>query len=886
MNALLVRLVRLFPARFRSQFGADMAAQIETDYAYARRRGGAALLWFTLTTALDLVSSALAERWHPAWGSRQTDVTPGKDLGSMIDEWVNDLRLAFRGLRRAPGFTAVSVGTLGLAIGALAGMFSVVDTVVLHPLPYAHSDRLVYIAATAPGSDLPPEFGVSREFVVQYREQSKLLEDLAAYNSFTSTLRAGDRVERVRMSAPTISLFSTLGGKPVLGRTPVADDGRNVVVISDALWRNWFGADSSVIGKSFDVAGMPRRVIGVMGPDFRFPDDGTLLWFPNEIRAESIQTGRFGIPLVGRLKPGATTEKLAEELTTLARRIPERFGGSPGYDRIISQHRAVVRPLLDQMLAGSSRALWVLLGGVGIVLLIACGNVANLFLVRAEGRHRDQAVRRAIGASRTQLVRLQLSEALIVAGFAGALAVLLAGVTLPVFLKAAPPGIPRLDTVHVGLATIGITVAAVFLAALACGAIPALRASAPDLMRLREGGRGATGRRHWARDGLVVAQTALALVLLIGAGLLVRSFRSLRDVDPGYSTKDLFTFQFAPEQQQLRDGPSWGRFHLAFLDRLRALPGVTSVGAIENVPLNENTSGTRFRTETMDADAGTLLQVNFTAGDLFRTMGIRMLAGRTFTREETVSPSGNVVISRSVARLLWPNQDPLGKRLQQRGDSTWSTVIGVVNDVKQNDFREAPQAVVYYPFTGPTPMAWMEESPAYVLRTARAEVIAPDVRALIHEVAPEAPMYRVYTMAGLAADSMVGLSFTMLTLGVISTLALILGGVGLYGVLSYLVAERTREIGVRMALGATAQRVRRMVVAQGARVVATGVAIGVVVALAATRALGSLLFGVAPIDLATFLAMSATMLAIGLLASYLPARRASNVSPIESLRES
>ncbi len=306
---------------------------------------------------------------------------------------------------------------------------------------------------------------------------------------------------------------------------------------------------------------------------------------------------------------------------------------------------------------------------------------------------------------------------------------------------------------------------------------------------------------------------------------------------------------------------------------------------MDNVPLNESTSPGRFRGEEIaDPDGGLLLHYTWTAGDYFGTMGISMLQGRAFTADEQLRSSGSVVISRAAANLLWPGKDPIGRRLQRQGVESWETVVGVVEDVMQDGFRDTPQAVVYYPLVGPTPEVWRITSPAYVLKTARAEVIAPEVRALVRKVAPEAPMYRVFTMAGLTADSMVQLSFTMLTLGVVSALALILGAVGLYGVLSYAVSERTREIGVRMALGATARQVRRMVVAQGTRVVGIGVAIGVLAALASTRALGSLLYGVTAADARTFVGMSASMVAIGLLASYLPARRASSVDPIESLR--
>jgi predicted permease len=886
MRSFLTLLVRLFPRAFRQQFAAEMIEHIEHDYDAARSRGQLALFSFCLLTTVDLLASAVAERVKPTWVRPPAISLENHAMRSMLQEWARDLRLAVRALKRSPGFTTVAVGTLGLAIGANAAMFGVVDTVLLRPLPYANADRLVHIAGTAPGSQLPPEFGLSAEFYVQYKELSRLLEDVSTYNSFTNTLRADDRVERVRMSWPTHTLFSTLGAKPILGRLPVAADEDRVAVISHALWTSWFGGDSSVIGRSYYMGGGRREIVGIMGPEFRFPDDGTLLWVSSVIRPEGITPGRFGPSFVGRMKPGVTPEALARELTALSKRLPERFGGSANYARVIEQHRAVVRPLEEQMLGRAARPLWVLLAAVGIVLIIACANVANLVTVRTETRQRELAVRRAVGAARTQLVRLQMSEAFVIAGLAAVVAVLLAWIGLPAFVRAAPENIPRIGDVGLGGTTVLFTVGAAFASALACGLIPAIRASAPNLARLRESGRGSTRRRHWGRDGLVVAQTALALVLLIGSGLLIRSFSKLSHVDPGYDTKDLFTFQIAPEGEHLRDGPSFGRFAMDFMERLRALPGVQLVGLVENIPLNEGTLTAPFRTEEMadDPDAVTRLNVTWAAGDYFKAMGIALLAGEVFPGRDLAATQGKVVISRSAAKLLWPGKSAIGRRIQVRGDNTWASVIGVVEDVMQDDFRTAAQPLVYHPLVGPTPTSWAISSPAYVIKTTRAETIAPEVRALVREVAPSAPMYRVFTMEGLARDSMVQLSFTMLTLGIVSALALILGAVGLYGVLSYVVAQRTREIGVRMALGAEAGQVRRMVVAQGARVVAIGVAIGVAVALMSTRALGSLLFGVPAVDAATFVGMSASMVAVGLLASYMPARRASRVDPMESLR--
>ena len=882
---ILTRLLRLFPKAFREQFGEDMAEQVGEDWRRARARGGLAGLGFGLATGANLVREALAERVNPTWVAPSTGRT-GRMEYPMSGTW-KDVKHAVRGLRRSPGFAVISVGTLGLAIGATAGIFSVVETVLLDPLPYPDADRLVYIGASAPGSDLPEEFGVGAEFLLHYGERSALLEDVAGYNSFTNTLRVGDRVERPRMSAPTMTLFNTLGVAPVLGRLPVPEDEDRVVMISHFLWETWFGSDPAVIGQTVYAGGDDRTVIGVMPEDFAFPSDDVVLWIPNPVRAEGLVPGRLGIPLVARVAPGVEQDALVRELQALALELPERFGGTAEYARLMQLHRPVVRPLKEELVGDVTRPLWVLLGSVGIVLLIACANVANLFMVRGENRQRDLAVRRAIGAGRGRLFRSQMAESLVVAVLAGGLAVVLAWVSVPAFLRAAPPSIPRLADVRVTGSTLLFTLGVSLFAALLCGLVPALRAASPDLLRLRDGSRGSTRRRHWGRDGLVVAQTALALVLLIGSGLLVRSFQHLRNVDAGYETDDLFTFQIAPEQIHLTDGPSFARFHMDFMERLRGLPGVETVGIVENVPLDEGVQSTRFQTagSADGPDSGPLLGVTFTGGDYFEAMGIELVAGRAFSDADHISEPNNIIISESAARLLWPGEDPIGQRVRRPGLEPWQTVVGVVEDIMQSGFRDEVQPLVYFPLAGPEPMSWGLSSPGYVLKTSRADFIAPDVRALVSEIAPEAPMYRIFTMAGLAERSMVQLSFTMLTLGVTSVLALILGTVGLYGVLSYVVAERTREIGVRMALGAEASGVRRMVVAQGARVVLLGVGIGVLVALASTPALGSLLFNVGAIDATTFVAMSTAMLAVGLLASYVPARRASSVDPIRSLRE-
>lgn len=806
-----------------------------------------------------------------------------------IGIWMGELVHAARRLKAAPGFSITIVGMLGLAIGAMAAMFCVVNTVLLRPLPFANVDRLVYIAASAPGSEMPPEFEAAPEFYLQYREQSRTLEDIAYYGTGTSTLRTSDRVERIRMGFTTNSLYSTLGVHPILGRLPVKEDDTHAVVLSHALWTSWFGRDPSVIGRIVYAAGKSRTIIGVMGPQFHFPSDDTMLWVSGTVEPKDIaKPGDFSGYLIARMVPGATIASVTQELTTLAQRLPERFGGSASYARIMQKHLAVVRPLDVEMLGKAGRPLWILLAAASIVLLIACANVANLLLVRVDGRHREMAMRRALGATRGELIRTQAAELFMVAVTAGIVAITLAAIALPAFLRAVPAGLPRLGQVGLDTTTVLFTFAVALVSALICGIVPALRGSAPNLARLREGGRGMTRQRHWLRDGLVVAQTALALVLLIGSGLLVRSAYALWHTDPGYNTQDVFTFQFAPDRPQLSDANSYARFDLAFLDRLAALPGMQSVGLIENVPLNESTATMRIRTETSNSDGGegALLNINYTAGDYFRTMQIAMLEGRAFTTDDHENSRGNIIVSRSAAERLWPGQDALGRRIQREGQSAWETVVGVVDDVMQDGFRDMPQPVVYFPLADTTADGGREvSSPAYVIKSARADTIAPEVRALVREVAPEAPMYRVYTLAALAKESMAQLTFTLLTLGITAALSLLLGAIGLYGVLSYIVGERTREIGVRMALGAKARQVRGMIVAHGARVVGIGVAIGIVAALMLTRTLGSLLFGVQPVDATTFVLMSIAMIGVGLAASYLPARHASNLNPVDSLRK-
>jgi len=784
----------------------------------------------------------------------------------------------------------VTIATLAIAIGANTAIFSVVNSVLLDPLDFPAADRLVSIRASAPGSDLPEQFGPAPEFYIQYRDNAEMLEDIGMYQSAQTTVRADDRFDRLFITQATGDLFTTLGAQVQAGRLPTSEDPPGqVMVLSDWLWRSWLGADPEVVGRSYEVSGQMLTVIGVMQPEFRFPDARISLWMYQRLGDENqLRPGNFGFNFVGRVRPGVAPEDLEPQLRTLASRLPELYGGPPQYARIIEQHRPIVRTLQDELVGNVAGPLWLLMGTVGIVLLIACANVANLFSVRAEGRRGDLDVRQALGAGRAGLVRTQMAEPIILAGLGGIGGVILAWIALPILVRVAPESIPNLDLTSLDSTALIFTVGVTLLTAAAFGLAPALLFSSSRSVggMRRAGGVGAG--RTLGRDALVLVQTGAALVLLVGAGLLMRSFLTLSNVDPGYDTEDIFTFQVAPSRDELTDGPSYAQFHQDFAERVAALPGVESVGFANTIPLDEGAGTTRLHTEATLLSGEDPPPINFTwvGGQYFETMGIALKSGRTLDRSDHVVGPPNIVISSAAAERFWPGEQPLGQLLRLSSDTTaWATVVGIVEDIFLRDFRQAaPDPMVYLPLVGPEPRTWAVGSPAYVLKSARADVIAPEVRALMNEYVPESPMYRVFTMEALADRAMARLSFTMLMVAIAAVLALILGAVGLYGVLSYVVSNRAPEIAVRMALGAEAQRVQRMVVLQGVRITGAGVLVGLVAALMLTRALDSMLFGVGSLDVLTFVAMSAVMMAVALVASYLPARRASLMDPMQALR--
>jgi putative ABC transport system permease protein len=807
-----------------------------------------------------------------------------------METWIRDFKHAARSLLRAPGFSFIVVATLALAIGANTAIFSLVKVVLLEPMPFPNADRLVHIGGTAPGTDQPEEFGVPDELYFEYRDSAPAIESIALYGTGSSTTRAEGKVDQLFLTQATPSLFTMLGAQLEYGRLPDDNDNGQVVLLSNWLWRTWFNSDPSIVGKSYTFASQNRQVIGVLKPEFRFPDERTAFWVPLQLRPAQVTPGGFGPSAIAMLKPGTDRAQLMAQLEPLARRVQQRLGGPAPYVRIMERHRPIVKPLREQLVGRIGTALWILLGTVAIVFVIACANVANLFTVRAENRRGDLAVRRALGAGRGDLVRIHVAEALLLAGVAGVAGALIAWGGVPLLVRAAPDAvaggfggapIPGLATAGLDLIALLFAAGISVVAALAFGVWPALRASTAALSSVQQSGRGVVGSRSLGRDALVVLQTASAMVLLVGAGLLMRSFKQLNEVDAGYDTKNIFTFQIAPSRPGLNERLTLSRFQYDFMDRLKALPGVESVGFITTLPLDEGAPSQNITTPKLQAAGAEAPLIRFAGvgGAYFKTMGIELRKGRYTDRVEEEQGIQNVVISQSAADVLFPGEDPLGKQLRPATSSgpTWATVVGVVEDVLIDDLRrKTPEPTVYLP--------GVSASPAYVLKSNRADQLAPDVRAVITSMIPESPMYRVFTMERLAANTMANLSFTMLMVGLAATLALILGAVGLYGVLSYLAAQRTKEIGVRMALGAEAAGVRRMFVWHGARVALLGVIIGAGVAAALTTYIQTLLFDVGRFDLTAFAGMSAVMILVALFASYVPARRASRVDPLVALR--
>jgi len=830
-----------------------------------------------------------------AWGALPDAWTLRTD-GWTMDGMLRDLKAAVRGLARRPFFTALAGITLAIGIGANTAIYSVVDAVLLNPLPYPGSDRIVSANHTAPGLNLPivPH---SEGMYLHYLAGFHTLSSFAVFNEDNVNLVTEGDPQRIDAARVTQEFFDVMGVQPVLGRAFAAGEDRTgaepLAILGYGLWQQSFGGDPGVVGRVVQMDGVQRRVVGVMPRGFHFPGEAEL-WTPMTIDPANADVGSLGLLGVGRLADGATIPQAQAEMQDLLytfsdanpdelpRAIMESAGLTPD-----------MKPLKDLYVSDLRQALWVLLGTVGFVLLIACANVANLFLVRAEARQREQALRSALGAGRGDLVRHYLAESLTLAMGGGLLGLGLAWVGVRGLVAFAPQAVPRLEEIGIDGSVLAFTVVISLASGLLFGLFPVFGYARRDLSgMLKEGGRASTsGReRHRARSALVVAQVALALVLLVGSGLMARSFVALRDVDPGFEASNRLVFRVSLPSADYPDVASTRVLHRQLLERMAALPGVRDAALVTAAPLEDHKSASPMEDEEHPTPEGQLAPLvdrrNVSPG-YFTAMGIDLAAGRDLTWDDAADGVRAVVVSEALARALWPNEDPIGRRIRGQGSASPSwEVVGVARDVRFERLDREPAPLIYEPLVMGAP-----ETPSpvrsfdIVLHTGVDPLgFVPAAREALRAVDARLPMIEPRTMERIARDAMAATSFTVVLLGIAAVIALVLGTVGIYGVISYVVSRRTQEIGVRMALGAPAGVVLRQVVGQGMVLAGVGVAVGLVGAWAVSRVLASLLYGVSPTDVPTYAGTAALLALVALLASWLPARRAASVDPTEALR--
>lgn len=833
---------------------------------------------------------------------------------------LQSVRQAVRRLLRARAFSAAAVLTITLGIGATTAVFSVVNAVLLRPLPYPRADRLVDLSHTITIS------GVSRvdqsdATFLYYARENRVFAGIGAYRVTgvnvgrpSGTSAGGDtRAERVNAGLVSASTFGVLGATPLEGRTfreaEDRPDGPRVVILGQRLWERNFGADRSILGRQLEIDGVARDVVGIMPARFDLPATRTDVWLPIGIDPANTKTAAFDYRGVGRLRDGVTLQAAAADLQRLLPHVPEAFPGRLTVQSIEQIHmRAFVQPLRDVVVGNVERVLWVVLGAVAFVLLVACANVMNLFLVRAEGRQYELAVRRALGAGRGALVWDYAIEGAVLTLVGGVLALGLAAALVRVLRSLEGTiDIPRLSEIRVDGVVLAVTAAVTVLATLLVSALPALRAaSTKGTAALNEMGRALTvGRgRHRARHALVVAQLALALVLLTGAGLMARSFAQLRSVPPGVDAAHAFVFRVALPRSVYGDSGAAARFVMRALDEIARVPGVQTAGVVSKLPLvSEARQDSALFVEDHPLAAGTmpnLHQFAFASPDYFRAMGIPVIEGRNFETLDPARAPREVMVSRRVAARYWPRDRAVGKRVRMMPFGEWYTIVGVVGDVRGTALEQPPDEIVYLPLvvTVGVPVGTMAAGPGSIPQTlwtprdlafvARADRdvarLGRQVEDAVRAFDPAVPAYGARPMAEIVSQAAARTTLTLMLLGIASVVALALGSVGIYGVVSYVVSLRTREIAVRMALGARPVDVRRMVSLQAATVAAIGIAVGLAGAVALTRVLSALLFGVSPLDPLSMMGAAAVLALVAAIASWAPARRAAALDPAQALR--
>ena len=810
------------------------------------------------------------------------------------------LRLLWRRAAAAPGFTLVALATLAVGIGANVAIFTVVNAVVLRPLPIPDSERLVVLRHAAPGLAQLDLLTMSDALYFLYAEESRTLDGVAVHRDEQASFTGADNPQRVPAARVSASFFDVLRTPPRIGRGFNPDDDRPgaapVAVLADGLWRSRFGADPGVVGSVVDIDGASVEVAGVMPPGFRFSRSEAELWQPLGLDPNDTRLGAFGINGVARIADGATLEQVRAELGAMLSGLTDVFpdeGAAP----VLAG--AGFRPLVErarEVLVGDVEAtLWILLGAVGFLLLIACANVANLFLVRSETRRGDAAIRAALGESRGRLAGSVLVESLALGAAAGLASLPLAALAVRLLVSFGPRALPRLDEISIDGTVLLFGLAASVAAGALFGVLPAWRAgAAAGGGRLTSGARGASaGReRQFARRGLVVVQIALALTLLAGSGLAVRSFQKLAAVDPGFDPTDVLTFGLALPPRDYPSAESRLAFHRRLVDRLRALPGVVAAAAATAIPLGGSMSGSGHTVEgrpPADGEVPPVFMWKRVSPGYFDALGTALVEGRVFDALDGERDTPVVIVSRAVARAQWPGESALGKGIRGGGppteeDPAWTRVIGVVDDVRERALHEDPPAMVYYPLPGVVAGDGTPPVMRYAVRAPDAAALAGAVREAVRGLDRTLPVADVETLETLAGRARGERAFVMVLLVVAAALALLLGSIGLCGVVSCTVAQRRREIAIRMAVGAQVTHVRRLVLAEAGWMALLGVAAGAASAAVLTRRLRALLFETTPLDPLVFGTVSALLAAICLLASWLPARRAAGIDPVTILR--
>jgi putative ABC transport system permease protein len=807
---------------------------------------------------------------------------------NLLIDFLHDLRYAVRLQRKNPGFTIVAIIALALGIGANTAIFSVVNTVLLRALPYKDPERLVTVWEDASKQGYPQDTPAAANFV-DWRDQNQVFEGMAAMSDTSFNLTGSGEPERLEGRMVSTTLFPLLGVEPQIGRVFTAAEDQpgsgRVVLLSYGLWQRRFGGDASVVGRSLTLNGASYTVVGVMPARFQFPTPDDEIWVPIAFTQEdATNRNRHYLQVIARLKPGVTLPQAQAEMSTIATRLQQQYPESN------TDLGAVITPLHEHLVGDIKPALLILLGAVGLVLLIACANVANLLLARAAVRQKEIAVRVALGARRGRLIRQFLTESVLLSTLGGLVGLVIAYVGLIVLKAFIPENISQARAISIDYKVLGFTLLVSVLTGLIFGLAPAIQSVRfNQIETLKEGGRdaatGGSGKR--LRSLLVVAEVAISLVLLIGAGLLINSFLRLRNVDPGFRAENLLTMKIVLPDVKYETKAQRSTFYTNLVQRVQSLAGVRSAAVTTNLPLYSQGNSISVNIEGKPEPPPGQEQIVVTriiSPGYFDTMSIPLLKGRPLTDQDTDESPNVVVVSEAMARRYWPGEEAVGKRItigRVRSQADWIQVVGVVRDVRQFELTADPKPQMYLTHRQ---YGFFDAQDLVVKTDVDPASMASAVRRAVGEIDKDQPVSNIRTMETIMADSIARQRFSMLLLAIFASVALVLAAVGIYGVMSYSVAQRTHEIGIRMALGAQTTTVLKLAVGYGFKLVVIGITIGLIAALALTRVMSALLFGVTATDPTTFTLISLLLVAVAAIASYIPARRATRVNPIIALR--